>query len=251
MREKLRVVIVDDEARARRVLENLLNRYCKNVEILASFSNVSDAIPEIMTLKPDAIFLDIEMPEFSGFELLNRLGEFSCDIVFITAYNKYAVKAFEVSAIDYLLKPVSIDRLESAVEKLRKSIDNSKIEQRIKVLEKNLEDNENKRLVLNSRDGIDFVKQNEITHINADGSYCQIFLVSEKRIVVSKKLKFIEERLLEGDQFFRCHRSHIVNLNWVKRYVPGAGTLLMENGLELKVAREKKEMCSSLLQGRQ
>lgn len=240
MDRKLRAIIVDDEERARRVLNNLLERYCPDVDVVANCAHVSEAILAVEEFKPDAIFLDIEMPEFSGFELIERLGTTQCDIVFVTAYNKYAVQAFEVSAIDYVLKPVSIEKLEQAVEKIKKSHKNSQIGLRLKALEKNLENNDEKRLVLPSKIGYDYIKVNDITHINADGSYCDIYLKDGKRLVVSKKMKFFENKLVGTSNFYRCHRSHIINLDRVRSYRRGNRVVLMENDFEVSVSRDKK-----------
>ncbi|MCG8574828.1 MAG: response regulator [Flavobacteriales bacterium] len=248
MNKRIRTIIVDDEERARRVLENLLVKYCPDVEVVATCSLVPEAVEKIQLLKPDAVFLDIEMPEYSGFELLEQLEGVECDVVFVTAYNQYAIRAFEVSAIDYILKPISIEKLELAVNKLRKSYDHSQIENRLKLLQQNLESKTPKKLALPIQGGFEYVKLADISHINADGSYCEIYFSNGSRIIVSKKMKFFHDLLANEPNFFRCHRSHLVNINQINLYQKGTATLLMENELDVNVARDKKRELLNLLE---
>lgn len=245
--QKLKVIIVDDEERARRVLTGLLEKYCKEVEVVAQCSNVSEAVQSIYALKPDAIFLDIEMPRYSGFELLRQLGEFRCDVVFVTAYDQYAIEAFEVSAIDYLLKPVSIEKLEKAVERLRLNQENSQIRERFRTLQENLRDTYGKKIELPVIGGYEYVKQNKISHINADGSYCELFIQGQNRVVVSKKLKFFEELLNDSHSFVRCHRSHIINIHMVTEFHKSTSSVLMEDGSIVSISRDKKALIARML----
>ena len=247
MEQLIRTIIIDDEQRARRVLQNMLVKYCPEVEVVSTCSSVPEAIQEIERLTPDAIFLDIEMPEYSGFELLEQLEGIQCDVVFVTAYNQYAIKAFEVSAIDYILKPISIEKLELAVKKLLKSFQHSQIEDRLRILQQNLKAKSPKKMTLPIQGGYEYIKLDEISHINADGSYCEIHFIKGKRIIVSKKMKFFHDLLLSEPNFFRCHRSHLVNLNHINQYQKGSATILMENKLEISVARDKKKELVDLL----
>ena len=241
------MLIVDDEERARRVLSKLLENYCREVEVVSLCSNVPDAVQKVQELNPDAIFLDIEMPNYSGFELIEQLGDFTCDVVFVTAHNQYALQAFEVSAIDYLLKPVSIEKLEKAVKRLRDNHQNSLIRERFKVLQENLESSAPKRMLIPVIGRNEYVRHDSISHINADGSYCELFLQDEKRVVVSKKLKFFENQLKDNSIFFRCHRSHIVNIDRVKEFQKGACCVVMENGSVISVSRDKKSELLGIL----
>ena len=243
----MRAIIVDDEERARRVLSKLLEKYCHEVEVIALCSNVPDAIHSIHALNPDAIFLDIEMPNYSGFELIEKLGDFTCDVVFVTAHHQYALEAFEVSAIDYLLKPVSIEKLEKAVKRLIENQENALIRERFKILQKNLENTTPKRILIPVIGGNEYVRQDMIIHIDADGSYCELYLQDEKRMVVSKKLKFFEGLLEDSSNFFRCHRSHIVNIEMIREFQKGTCSVIMENGMEIRVSREKKYALLSIL----
>ncbi len=238
--QKLKVIIVDDEERARRVLSTLLEKYCHDVEVVAQCADVLEAVQSIRSLQPHAIFLDIEMPRYSGFELLEQLGEFECDIVFVTAYNQYAIDAFNVSAVDYLLKPVSIEKLEKSVKRLHQNFENVQIKERLKVLQDNLAGTVDKKLRFPVTGGSKYVRENLISHINAAGSYSELYIEGENRIVASKKLKFFESLLSDSPNFIRCHRSHIINLFKVKEFHKGESRVVMENGSTVNISRDKK-----------
>lgn len=237
----LKAIIVDDEKRARDLLINTINHYELPVEVIASCSNVLDAIKQIQSLKPDFIFLDIEMPNYSGFELLDFFDEINFEIVFLTAYKKYAVQAFQVSALDYLLKPLQIDRLESTIKKVaeRLALKNSAI--RVNALKENLKSGQLSKIVLPLANSYQFIQVSDIVAIEAARAYCNFHLSDERKFLVSKSLKHFEE-ILEGESsFVRIHRSFLINLNYIERYYKNEQRVELINGLVVKVARDRKE----------
>ncbi len=235
----IRAIIIDDEERARRVLTNLLTQFCPEVEILEVCSNVPDAVLAINRTQPDVVFTDIEMPGYSGFELLQFFTEITFEIIFTTGYNEYALKAFQVSAIDYLLKPIQIDQLENAVAKVKKAKDYT-MEERLEALKENLKQAEIYKIALPTFDGLLFVDVNAIVCIEADGAYTHVTCRDEKTIMVSKRLKYFELLLENRNQFFRVHRSAIININFIEKYSKAESYLLLQNKKTIRVARDKK-----------
>ncbi len=244
MDKKIKAIIIDDELRARRVLSNMIEEYTPEIEIIGLCENVPKAVLEINKKRPDVVFLDIEMPEYSGFELLDFFREIDFEIIFVTAYSEYAIKAFEVSAIDYILKPVRIDKLENAVKKLKNKVTNklrlSSINKRLDTLKTNLESNDLKKIAIPVAEGLIFIKTDDISFINAEGSYCKIWLSNNTSIFVSKKLKYFEEILINKSNFYRLHRSFLVNIHKIKKYNRRESVVIMENENKIRVSRDKK-----------
>lgn len=242
MEKKLRAIIIDDEQRARRVLATSLLEIDANIEVVAEASDVPKGVLEINRHKPDVVFLDIEMPDYNGFELLGFFQEVDFEIIFVTAYNEYAIQAFEVSAIDYLLKPVRIDLLENAILKLEKKLESSTMFERLNALKTNLGSENIEKIAIPVSDGLVFVKVTEISHIEADGSYSNLYLQNGTKMLVSKKLKFFEDMLEGRTNFYRVHRSIIVNVETIKKYNRNDSLIVLENGTKLKVARDNKAL---------
>lgn len=235
----IRAILIDDEERARRVLTNLLTQFCPDVEILEVCSNVPDAVLAINKLQPDVVFTDIEMPGYSGFELLDFFTEINFEIIFTTGYNEYALKAFQVSAIDYLLKPIQIDQLENAVAKVKKAKE-STMGDRLAALKENLKQAEIHKIALPTFDGLLFVGVDDIVCIEADGAYTNVTCNDGKVIMVSKRLKFFELLLESRSQFFRVHRSTIININFIEKYSKAESYLILQNKKNIKISRDKK-----------
>jgi two-component system LytT family response regulator len=238
----LRSIIIDDEFKSREVLKSLLEKFCENVDVLATCQNGDEAISAITTHKPDVIFLDIQMQRETGFEILERLDKIDFEIVFTTAYSEFAIKAFNFSAIDYLLKPIDIQMLRKAVEKARRRIVGS-ISQRVAQLAENMKENsfKNTRLGIPSNDGLVFVSVGEIIYCEASGNYTNIYLEENRKFLVSRTLKEYEELLVDQD-FFRIHNSHLINLNSIKKYIRGdGGQVVMKNDKTLDVSKMKKK----------
>lgn len=236
----IKAIIIDDEERARTALSSLLKEYCPNVEIIAQCANVPEGVLAINQKRPQLVFLDIEMPEYNGFELLSFFREVDFEIIFVTAYNNYALKAFEVAAIDYILKPVDIDKLKLAVEKVEKKVNSFDMQNRLEVLKESFKTEQFNRIALPVADGLLFVDTSEISYLEADGAYTEVWLRNGSKIVVSKKIKFFEEVLDKRPNFFRSHRSYIVNINFIKKYSKSDNALTLDNGKTIIISRDRK-----------
>lgn len=238
----INTIIVDDEAKGRLALKQKLADYCPGVKIVAEASNGSEGLLLISRFKPDLIFLDIEMPGMSGFEMLNEIKNKNFHVIFTTAYDQYAIKAIKYAAFDYLLKPVDIAELQASVEKINKaSAFNTK--KQAELLIQNMQQPKIKlhKLAIPTLDGLLFFDISSIVHLEANSNYTTIYLFDKTKIIASKTLKDFEE-LLPEDLFFRTHHSHIINLNFIKRYIKGdGGQIELQNGNYVDVSRRKKE----------
>ncbi len=240
----IRTIIIDDEEKARYNLKQLLIEYATDIQIVGEASNVADGIQLINQTKPELVFLDIQMPDGTGFDLLERLPEVSFKVIFVSAYDHFAVTAFKFSAVDYLLKPVNAEDLEKALEKVNKG-DNYQ-PAKIKVLLGNRTGIE--KIVLPSMDELIFVKINDIVRCESDSNYTCFYLEDGERILVSRTLKEYED-LLEPMGFYRIHKSSIINLRFLKKYKKGDGGIVtMEDGTEIEVSRRRKDDFLKVLQ---
>lgn len=237
----MKALIVDDEAKARRIIESLLKSHCPEVEIIGVADDVPSAVKFINQHQVDILFLDIEMPGYTGFQLIDFFENIDFDIIFTTAYSEYALKAFEVSAIDYLLKPIQIDQLTRAVEKVQGK-QGAQRNEKIEALKENLKSGGRiAKVALPVADGLLFVKPEEILYLKAESSYTHIFLADGNKVLVSKTLKEFE-KLINHPHFMRVHRSYYINLNQVRQYVRSdGGHLEMDNGDIVYFSKEKKE----------
>lgn len=239
MSKKITAILVDDEPLCTAGLEIDLQKVCPEIEILASCNSSKNAINEIRTLKPELVFLDIEMPWLNGFELLELLSPVNFQVIFITAYDEFAVQAFRTHAIDYIMKPVDRSHLRDAVDKVlqkNRNQNNSKIEELIKMLNSN---SKSKKLSVPNADGYDLIPIDEILYCHSKGNYTEIFFADEKKLV-TRVLKHIEEAL-QGNNFHRVHASYLVNLDKVKSiHRNDGGYLIMENGFRINMSRNKK-----------
>ncbi len=237
----MKIFIVEDEDHSRKTLINFLTKYIDDIDIVGSSALVSESVELINKLKPDLLFLDIDLPDGNGFEVLEDITEPLPKVIFVTAYNQYAVKAFQVSAIDYLLKPIDPLLLKNAVEKAKDNQHQTDTKSEIETFAANNTAAGIKKLALPTQNGIQLVKVDEIIRVQADGNYSNIFIKNHKPILVSKSLKIIGD-WLEGLRFFRIHHSHIVNLDYIEHYVKGeGGTVILEDRTELEVSRRKKD----------
>jgi two-component system LytT family response regulator len=245
----LKAVIIDDEPHCINRLTEMLKDYCSDkVQLLDSFSSVKEGITGILKLHPDVVFLDVQMNDKTGFDLLNELSEINFEVIFTTAYEKYAVQAFKFSAIDYLLKPVDADDVVAAVNKVTKKISGNDISQKIDTLFHNLQNNQaSKRISIATVDGISFVEINDIIRCQGQINYTVIFLKDKQKITVAKTLKEFEE-LLSDHNFYRVHNSHLVNLACIKKYHKGkGGTISMIDHSQIEVSSRRKEGLLAIL----
>jgi two-component system LytT family response regulator len=238
----LKAIIVDDETHCIHRLSEMLKDYCaNNVELLDSFSSVDEGIAGILKLKPDVVFLDVQMNDKTGFDLLNEIPDINFEVIFTTAYEKYAVQAFKFSAVDYILKPVDAQDVVAAVNKVNKKISGNEISQKINTLFHNLNNNQAKRISIPTADGITFLEINDIVRCQSQINYTMIFLKDKQKITVAKTLKEFEE-LLSDYNFYRVHNSHLVNLSCIKKYHRGkGGTISMIDHSEIEVSSRRKE----------
>lgn len=230
---------MDDEEGARDVLENLLLRFCPQVELIAKCENVLQAVEVIKTQQPDLVFLDIEMPNYSGFEIVTFFKEINFEIVFVTAYDQYAIRAFEVAAIDYLLKPVDIDRLKNSVSRVVQQKNIEQQSQRLSLLSNTLESKQLKNIVITDKGQQNIIAIESIIAIEAQESYCTIH-TTDKIFIASKNLKHFETVLENLSQFFRVHKSWLVNTNCITQYSKSDLTIQLNNGLTTKLSKYKK-----------
>lgn len=243
----MKAILVDDEPDGIRTLQKMLERHCPHVKIAATCSNALQARQQVEALKPDVVFLDIQMPGKSGLELLTELTESAKDfeVIFVTAHNEYMLQALQYSAADYLLKPVDEDRLIDAVQRVEKRLAAEKKEERTETLLHNLSKAgrpSEMRLCLPTLKGFIVLKLDDILYCEAERSYTVFHLTGNKTVTVSKSL--IEyDTILQDTSFLRIHKSFLINLNHVKEYQRGeGGTVIMSNNAEIEVSRRKKEL---------
>jgi two-component system, LytTR family, response regulator len=243
----LKAVIIDDEAKARRILASFIEEYCPQLTLLGSAEDVVQGVKLIQRTQPDIVFLDIEMPGYNGFQLLEFFEDIAFEVIFVTANNEFALKAFQVSAVDYLLKPLQINQLIRAVEKAEKIRGNSLIKERLETLQTNLAAQQIKKIVVPVSEGSLFIDIKDITHLKAEGSYVNIFLKDGNKILLSKNIKDYEGQLTGEEGFFRSHRSYLVNVRHVCSVSADGSEALLPNHQSATIARERKQDFNSFL----
>ncbi|MFY0673605.1 MAG: response regulator transcription factor [Bacteroidia bacterium] len=244
----MRAVIIDDEVRSRESLEILVKENCKNVEVVALAESVESGLATLKQHKPDLLFLDIELQDGTGFDLLEKSALDDFHVIFTTAFENYALKALKLSAVDYLLKPINAEELVQAVNKAEELSDNDSTNKNFELLLQNLQNSTGKhKIALPTSEGLTFINVSDIIRCQADGSYTHFFFKDRKKILVSKKIKEYEE-LLSPYNFVRVHHSHLVNLDEVAKYVRGdGGYVVMSDGETVYVSKRKKEDFMSAL----
>jgi two-component system LytT family response regulator len=244
MTKKVKTIVVDDEADAVDFISSIINEYCPSLEIVGKAHNVIQGIKVINEKKPDLVFLDVEMPNGSGFDLLEQFPEKTFDVIFITAFNHYAIKAIKFSAVDYILKPININEFIDSVSKvIKKRIEKpNQGNENFKVLLENLRSSTPSRLVIPTSDGMEYLNPRDIIRIEADRSYSWFYLTGDRKILVSKHLKEFQELL--GDRyFFRSHNSHLINMKYVRKFIRREGGYIeMSDGSMVPVSRNKKDI---------
>ncbi|WP_346315869.1 LytTR family DNA-binding domain-containing protein [Chitinophaga sp. YIM B06452] len=242
---EIKAIIVDDEQHCIDALQAMLQKKCPEVTVLAGVNSVREARQLIDELQPDLVFLDVEMPHQNGFELLKLFDKVTFDVIFTTAYEQYALKAIKFNALDYLLKPFSVQELQEALrkyyERRMQKQNNSSIAplevflQNMKTLQQT-----NKKIALPTINGLVFMPVQNIVRCESTGNYTKIFFTDKKQLLVSKPLKEFEELLTDVD-FFRVHNSHLINLQQMESYLQGEGGFaLMSDGTQVEVSRRRK-----------
>jgi two-component system LytT family response regulator len=247
----MNVLIIDDESKARSLLSTILKECTIELTTLLEASTLLEGIELIKNNKIDVLFLDIEMPQHSGLELFDFIPveNVNFEIIFTTAYSEYAIKAFEFSAIDYLLKPLRPNKVKEALEKASKSLSQNQLQQRLLELKNSLSSDKFSKLALPVEDGVLFIKLDEIYVLEADAMYTNFHLTKNRKILISKPMKYFSDLLESKELFYKPHRSYLVNLKYLQKVVKKDGTYIeMENEMRIPVSKEKKEELVNLLQ---
>jgi len=238
----IKAIIIDDERHSCDALKMLLDKCCPQVQVAAICHSGEDGLEKIRENKPGLIFLDIEMPQMNGFQMLEQIPTIDFEIIFTTSYDQYAITAFKFSALDYLLKPVDREELEKAVKKVERKV-NPGITQQLEILMQKINQPfvPIQRIALPTMQGLEFVTIETIIRCSASNNYTEFFMAGNKKLLVSRTLKEVEDMLADYG-FLRVHHSHVVNLNAITRYVKGeGGYLVMADGSTVDVSRSKKE----------
>lgn len=245
----INAIIIDDERHSCDALKMLLDKCCKDVQVIAVCYSAEEGIRKINELKPQLVFLDIEMPHMNGFQMLEQLSSINFEIIFTTSYDQYAITAFKFSALDYLLKPIDREELQKAVEKVSKKI-TPPVSQQLEILLQKINQPAIpvQRIALPTMQGLEFIPVDSIISCSSNNNYTEFFLTDKKKILVSRTLKETEDMLSEYS-FLRVHNSHLVNMNAITRYVKGeGGYLVMTDGSTVDVSRSRKELLLQRLQ---
>lgn len=245
MSNRLKAIIVDDETNARLALRGVLEEFFPEISVEDEAKSVPDAVKSIHKHQPDVVFLDIEMPGYSGLSLLDFFDKDNSNfkIIFVTAYSEFAINAFELAAVDYLLKPIRKEHIERALKRVQ-----NKNAEHLEILKQNLYSAEDKKIALSTSEGLLFVKLSEIVYLKADGSYTHVYLTEDRKITNTKRLSEYE-RLEQTGKFIRIHRSHIVNIDHIVKILKqDGGTVLLSNNDLLSVSSEKKQQLMQLME---
>lgn len=244
MKGRLRTVIIDDESDAVDFITSIATEYCPDLEITGKAGNVVQGINVIKENKPGLVFLDVEMPNGSGFDLLEHFPDKDFDVIFITAFNHYAIKAIKFSAVDYILKPININEFIEAVNKVvrKRAVKSDHGNENFRILMENLKTASPSRLAIPTSDGMEYLNPKDIIRIEADRSYSWFYLTGDRKILVSKHLKEFQE-LLSDRYFFRSHNSHLINMKFVRKFIRREGGYIeMTDGSLVPVSRNKKDI---------
>lgn len=245
----VKAIIVDDEQRSRETLNGLIDRFCPEVFVLAQATGCIDGIEKTKKFMPDLVFLDIQMPDGSGFNFLEAFDNVNFEVIFTTAHDQYAIMAIKYSALDYLLKPIDPDELKLSISKFIHKQDKGQINSNIKVLLDNLKNpsNDSKKIILSTSEGMHIVKTDDIIRCESDDYYTKFFFANATSILISKTLKQ-NEALLSDFNFIRPHKSHLVNIKYIKSYLKvDGGYILMTDGSKIPVSRRKRESIIEIL----
>lgn len=240
----MNVVIIDDEKSARNLIETMLLDTCQEVKKIFKAPDLESGVALINEQNPDIVFLDVEMPKYSGLKLLDFFEDqkIGFQIIFITAYDKYAIEAFKLSAIDYLLKPIHVNELKRAVSKATAIIQEKEVSQKLEKLKESIQHLKLNTLPLEVPKGISFVSYDDILFFEADAMYTKVHMKDDSIELVSKPLKHFTDQLDGNEFFYKCHRSYLINLRHIKQFLKhDGGYLIMSNDENIPIAKNKKE----------
>ena len=236
----LRAILIDDDQSNLSALSEKLLKHCPQVEVIGLCDNGEEGIKAIESEKPDVVFLDIEMPVMNGFVMLQQLKYRNFELIFVTAYDHYAIKAIRFSALDYLVKPVEIDDLKAAITKAEANKNSRNSQLQMELLLEHLNNKQPKRITIHTSDGLRFINVEDIVYLEASNNYTNIYLSTSQKLLVSRTLKDFED-ILPSETFLRIHHSTIINKFYVEKYIRGeGGQVVMLHGKVLDVSKRKK-----------
>ncbi len=236
---KLKAVIIEDEEDSRTLLTQLLLKYCRNITIVGSFATVAEAVEPITNLRPDIVFLDIELPAESGFALFDYISTPTFAVIFTTAYNEFALRAFKLSAVEYLLKPIDIAELQDAILKVQTQLEQKANLDVIGLLKSNMR-SQQKRMAISHSEGYDLLDIDGIIWLSADSNYTCVYLQGGRKITITKTLKNLEE-ILEKSMFFRINRSAVVNINCVMQFKKSDNSIVLSDGTGMFISESRRD----------
>ena len=241
-----KVLVIDDEKPTRDFIKRLIDSYHFGVEVFTDGENVATGVEAIHRLQPDLVILDIQMPDGNGFDVLKSIPVKNFEVIFITAFQEYAVQAIKFSALDYILKPIDSEELKQAIDNALNMITKKTDESQLNVLQHNMQQNSKRKLVLKTQESVHVVEIDDIVRCESDKNYTLFYFMNAKKILVSKTLKDFDT-LLAGLTFFRAQQSHLINLNYVERYDRHEGTIIMKDGSAIPLALARKEQFFEIL----
>lgn len=241
-----KVLVIDDEKPTRDFIKRLIDSYKFGVEVFTDGENVETGVEAISRLQPDLVILDIQMPDGNGFDVLKSIPEKNFEVIFITAYQEYAIQAIKFSALDYILKPIDSEELKKAIDTALNTITKKTEESQLNVLQHNIQLNAKRKLVLKTQESVHVVEIENIIRCESDKNYTLFYFTNGKKILVSKTLKDFDV-LLSGLTFFRAQQSHLINLNYIERYDRHDGTIIMKDGSAIPLALARKEQFFEIL----
>lgn len=244
----IKAIVIDDETNNQELICNLLKSYADNIHVLAVAGSVESGYQAIIEHQPDLVFLDIQMPDGTGFDLLKKFDKINFKVIFVTAHQEYAIEAFKYSALDYLLKPLSPSNLISAIKKVEESFNSDELNLKLKTLLSNITEpaKTKRKIVLKTMERIYSVDLNDVIRFESDGGYTKVYLLDGKRIMVSRTMKEFDD-LLTDVGFLRVHNSHLINMNYLFCFEKTEGHIVMKDDSIVPVSNRKKEQLLELL----
>ena len=243
-----KVLIIDDEKPTRELIKRMLESFNLNISIYTDGENVATGVKAIEQIEPDLVLIDIQMPDGNGFDVLKQTSYKNFQVIFITAFQEFAIQAIKFSALDYILKPIDMEELQSSITRALESITEKIDESQYSALQNNIQPQQKKKLVLKTLESIHIVDIENIIRCEADKNYTSFYLADGKRIIVSKTLKDYDI-LLSGHNFFRAQQSHLINVNFIDRYDKhDGGSVIMKDGAEVPLSPAKKDQFFRLLE---
>lgn len=244
-KQGLDIVLIDDDFNSQRLIQELVENI-PDAELIATAKNIKEGKEIVQRIKPDVVLLDVEMPDGTGFDLLNDLKQIHFHLIFVSSFEQYAIRAFKFSAIDYLVKPLKLQELQEALVKVKSRALPAYWQQQITALLDNVAHADNQTLVLNTHDEIHYVHVDDIVYLQSDGGYCHFFLEDNSKITLSKTLKHYTH-ILDSNSFIRIHKSFLVHKKFIKNYRKRSGKLTLKNGTELTVSQRIRDRIMQLL----